>query len=104
MNDKIDIEMWALRLIFERICWNLKDLNNLLKNAGQKEQYGLMIMDSVSFGFDNKVRNKIRGLLLDGTYYENNDFLIEDPLFTCSHWRNLCQIADIIAYLINYKF
>ena len=61
-------------------------------------------MDSVSFGFDNKVRGKIRGLLLDRTYYQDNEFLIEDPLFTSSHWRNLCQIADVVAYVINYKF
>ncbi len=102
MHPGKDIENWALRLLFERICWNLNDLNKSLVNAGQKNQYGLIILDSVNNNFDNKVRNKIKHFLLNGTMYQNNEFLIEDALFTCSHWRNLCQLADFVAYAINY--
>ncbi|MDO8516705.1 MAG: DUF3800 domain-containing protein [Nanoarchaeota archaeon] len=99
-----DIENWALRLLFERICWNLKDLNKNLIAAGQKNQYGLMILDSINNDFDNKIRKKIKNFLLNGTQYQDNEFLIEDALFTCSHWRNLCQLADFVAYAINYHY
>jgi hypothetical protein len=99
-----DIENWALRLLFERICWNLEDLNKSLVNAGQKNQYGLLILDSINNSYDNKVRIKIKNFLLNGTMYQDNQFLIEDALFTCSHWRNLCQLADFVAYAINYHY
>jgi hypothetical protein len=99
-----DIENWALRLLFERICWNLNDLNKSLINAGQKNQYGLLILDSINNDFDDKIRRRIKDFLLNGTMYQDNEFLIEDALFTCSHWRNLCQLADFVAYALNYHY
>jgi hypothetical protein len=97
------IEDWGFRFLFERICWNLKDLNESLINAGQNEQKGIMVMDSIHPKYDEKIRNKFRALFVDGTYYVDNLYLIEDPLFTNSHWRNLCQLADCVTYVLNHS-
>ena len=64
----------------------------------------MLILDSINNSYDNKVRKKIKDFLLNGTMYQYNEFLIEDVLFTCSHWRNLCQLADFVAYAINYHY
>jgi hypothetical protein len=37
----------------------------------------------------------------NGTLYCKLEWLIEDPLFTDSKWRNLSQIADCVAYSVR---
>jgi len=43
-------------------------------------------------------------MLNKGTHYSQLGYLIEDPLFTDSKWRNLSQVVDCIAYCIRKKY
>ena len=63
-----------------------------------------MIMDTEGHKKDQKLRNKLSGMLFDGTRYSELDYLIEDPLFTDSKWRNLSQVVDCVAYCIRKHY
>ena len=53
-----------------------------------------MIMDTEGSKQDAKLRGKLTPILRNGTKYSKFQYLIEDPLFTDSKWRNLSQIVD----------
>jgi len=55
-------------------------------------QYGIMIMDSEGITKDQKLRKQLVAILRHGTPYSQLNYLIEDPLFTDSKWRNLSQL------------
>jgi len=97
-----DIELWGLRLFFERLVLNLEDLNIKLKESGSEPQMGIIISDSINNKYDNQRREKFKEFFNFGTYYVNNKYIIEDVLFTDSHWRNMNQLADCVAYVINH--
>jgi|GEM_PF-2390440 len=97
---QFDIEEWGHRLIIERIEKYLEKVN---KN-NKTDQYGLMIEDTVSPKNDEMIRNKVHIIMADGTMYSKINYLIEDPLFTVSKWRNLSQLVDCVAYCIRRKF
>jgi len=97
---QFDIEEWGHRLIIERIEKYLEKVN---KN-NKTDQYGLMIEDTVSPKNDEMIRNKVHIIMADGTMYSKINYLIEDPLFTDSKWRNLSQLVDCVAYCIRRKF
>lgn len=99
-----DIEKWAFRLVFERLHRFIEKQNAKIILAQGSPQYGIMICDSYGLKADQRLRQKLYGLLQNGTYYCNLDYLIEDPLFTDSKWRNLSQIADCVAYCIRRQF
>ena len=42
-------------------------------------------------------------MLRYGTKYSQLGYIIEDPLFTDSKWRNLSQLVDCVAYGIRKK-
>lgn len=96
----INMRYWAYKFLFERLCYQLNDLNTFRERKG----YGLLLLDSVSKKEDRKVWEILSDLLKDGSGYEENKFLIEGPIFVESHLRALSQIADFSAYLINYNF
>jgi hypothetical protein len=96
-----DIEKWAYRLLIERVNKFLEKNNEQAILAGMGPQYGIMIVDSCGIGPDSKLRKKIIGMLKEGTYYSKLTYLIEDPLFTDSKWRNLSQLTDCVAYAIR---
>lgn len=75
----------------------------MLNEAGYPHEYGIMIMDSDGSKNDRKLRNKLTGMMANGTGYSDLGYLIEDPLFTDSKWRNLSQIVDCVAYCIRKK-
>ena len=99
-----DIEVWAYRLMFERISRFIQRQNAKLLEAGYQSEYGIMISDSEGEVKDQKLRSKLFGMLRKGTYYSNLEYLIEDPLFTNSKWRNLSQLVDCIAYCIHKHY
>lgn len=39
-----------------------------------------------------------------GSYWQKVDHVIEDPIFTKSHSRNLIQLSDIIAYITQRHY
>jgi hypothetical protein len=100
----IDNEEWAYRLLFERINRFIKRQNLSLMKAQHPPQYGIMIMDSEGLTKDQKLRKKLVTILRYGTLYSQLDYLIEDPLFTDSKWRNLSQLVDCIAYCIRRRY
>lgn len=104
MYEHKDIELWGFRLLFDRLFWNTSNANCNLRKAGLNDQYGIVIMDSVSYSYDAKVRDKLISLFTDGSFYNDNEYLIEDMLFTKSHWRNFCDLADCVAYMVNKRF
>lgn len=99
-----DIETWAFRLLFERIHKFIEKRNTQLILAHGAPQYGIMIIDSYGFRANQRLRNKLYDMLRFGTLYSKLEYLIEDPLFTDSKWRNLSQIADCVAYCVRRKF
>ena len=99
-----DIETWAYRLMFERISLFIEKRNAELLVAGYPNEYGIMISDSEGEVKDQKLRSKLFPMLRKGTYYCKLDYIIEDPLFTNSKWRNLSQLVDCIAYCIRKKY
>jgi len=104
MYDGKDIEKWAYRLLVERINKFLEKNAETAILAGRAPEYGIMIIDSCGFKPDARLRRKITKMLKQGTYYSALKYLIEDPLFTDSKWRNLSQLVDCVAYAIRKHF
>ena len=92
------IKHWAFKFLFERICYQLENLNSLRPI----KEHGIIIMDSVCPHEDEYMWNLICEILQAGSGYEENKYVIEGPIFTKSHLRSLSQIADVIAYTVNY--
>ena len=100
----LDLELWSHRLIYERLNKFIDKRNQLAISNGRYVEYGLMIEDTEGQKKDEKLRNKLRGMLIDGTLYSTLDYLIEDPFFTDSKWRNLSQLVDCVAYCVRRKY
>lgn len=99
----LDIEKWAWIHFYDRLHWNIEYLNKNNLITGKNQELGILIYDSINLGFDYKLKMKIRKYLVNGTRFNKSEYLIEDVLFTCSHWHNFCQIADCFAYIISYN-
>jgi len=95
-----DIEYWALKLLFERICIWLEKQNE--KN--ELPEHAILLIDSVNTKYDQKRRDKLLPWIRRGTCYRNNKYIIEDPLFVTSSYRSLSQLTDCIAYCIRRKY
>lgn len=100
-----DVEIWAHRLLFERIDRFIDRKNEALIQLGMPPQSCIMITDSEGLKKDQRLRDKLYHMLRKGTMYSKLEYLIEDPLFTDSKWRNLSQLVDCVAYCIrkNYR-
>ena len=99
----VDPEIWSHRLLFERLNTFIEKQNTKLLESGLSNEYGIVIMDSEGSKKDQRLRNKLTGMLREGTAYSRLDYIIEDPLFTDSKWRNLSQLVDCVAYGIRKK-
>jgi len=104
LRKQIDLEEWGYRFVFERLNSYLDEQNDFLTQAGMPHEYGIMIMDTEGHKKDQKLRDKLSDMLNNGTFYSKLDYLIEDPLFTDSKWRNLSQITDCVCYCIRKQF
>ena len=104
MRDDKNIEKWAYQLLVERLNKFLEKSNTDAILNNKDPQYGIMIVDSENPVCDNKLRKNICEFLRYGTYYGKFRYLIEDPLFTDSKWRNLSQLTDCVAYAIRKHF
>jgi hypothetical protein len=101
---KIDVEVWAHRLLFERINHFIERQNRLLIKAQYPHEYGIMLTDSEGVQKDLKLRLRLLEMLKRGTFYSHLDYLFEDPMFIDSKWRNFSQLVDCIAYCIRKQF
>lgn len=104
LRKQIDLEQWAHRFVFERLNSYLQTQNDIFAQVGLPHEYGIMIIDSEDKKKDQKLRDKLYDMLNNGTFYSDLNYLIEDPLFTDSKWRNLSQLADCICYCIRKKY
>ncbi|MGQ4873289.1 MAG: DUF3800 domain-containing protein [Promethearchaeia archaeon] len=98
------ISHWGYKLLFERICYYLEKENRKKIIKGEHIDYGIMLIDSVNDVFDKILRDKMIKWLKEGSEYANNKYLIEDPLFISSEYRNLSQLTDLIAFIVRRKF
>jgi len=94
-----DIQLWGYRLLIERI-WKWFEKANL---NSTDINYGILCIDSINSKKDDELRNKLRRFQNNGTYYQSNEFLIEDPFFVKSHFRNMSQLVDLVAYCVMKK-
>lgn len=100
----VDIDQMALGFLFERLCWLLEEKNKSTVHDGRSIEYGILLIDSITKKFDNKIREKILNLFRNGTRYKTNKYLIEDPLFVESKYRHLSQLVDCVAYCIRRRY
>ncbi|MCL2143106.1 MAG: DUF3800 domain-containing protein [Methanomassiliicoccaceae archaeon] len=99
-NPEFDVEMNAMKYLFERLCY----FHNKANEAEELEEYGLMLIDSVNPKYDNKMRARIKEWNLRGSEYNKSDYMIEDPIFVDSKYRHLSQLVDCIAYCVRKRY
>lgn len=92
-NDKADIENLAWDLLLNRLNISIDKMCRQYST----EEFALLIMDETNQRDDLRIRDYVKELRESGTTYQNLNRLIEDPVFTPSHWRNLVQLADAVV-------
>ncbi len=95
-----DVEQWAYRILFERLCKYCEKVHASNVLNGRDEEYCIMIIDAHNPKYDCKLRSKIVDFMKNGTYYTDNKYVIEDPIFTDSKWRTLSQLCDCASFCI----
>ena len=98
-----EIELWSHRFLFERVCKYLDKDNAKRIQRNESPHYGILLIDSVNSKYDNTIRRKYHSFFEWGTYFQSNTYLIEDPLFVDSQYRNMSQLVDLVAYTINRR-
>jgi len=100
-NPELDVGLFAMKLLFDRLCSFHDHMNSAKKE--DDEEYGILMIDSVDEKYDNKLRIRVRELCKSETRRIKNRYLIEDPIFVNSKYRNLSQLVDCAAYCIRRK-
>jgi hypothetical protein len=77
----------------------LERIEMFLTGDGQR-QYGIVIMDSINRDADMRKNVILDGFKMFGTGYVNLDHILEIT-FTDSGLKNIIQLTDVIAYVIN---
>jgi hypothetical protein len=104
-DDAVEYRAW--KFLFERCDMGLSDL---CQQAGNRNESGLIIVDrNTSHEHDQIIRDYLAEIRLYGSEYHRFEYMIEEPLFSPSQWRNFIQLADAVAYcsvmkLLNYSF
>ncbi len=108
IKKKEDINDWIEKkgymILFERICLYLDKVNQAKESINEPIDYGILIIDSINKYYDQLLRKKIIAFLEEGTDYVKNKYLIEDPIFVSSKYRNLIQLADFIPFIVRRKY
>jgi len=99
-----DPEEWGYRLLSERICKYMEKKNEQLTLQNQPKEHGIMFIDSINRKYDKLLRNKILAFISRGTHYVQNKFIIEDPVFITSQYRNMSQLCDLVTFCIRKRF
>ena len=78
---------------------------HFLKSEPDETNNGLVFVDSSQKKPESEIKSVIWRLARYGSVMQRIDHVIEDPIFTKSHLRNLIQLADMVAYVVykNYK-
>ena len=97
----VDLDNIAYKFLFERLCMTHVKLNKAIIRKGSDPQYGLLFMDSIQPKFDEKIKTRVRDMIVEGTEHIDNDYIIEDVVFVDSRYRAMSQIVDCIAYVVR---
>ena len=97
----VDLDNLAYKFLFERLCMTHVKMNKSIARRGLEPQYGLLFMDSIQPKFDEKIKSRVRDMIIEGTEHIDNDFIIEDVVFVDSRYRSMSQIVDCIAYVVR---
>jgi hypothetical protein len=100
-NHPDDVDNLAYKFLFERLCMTHTTLNKKLIKNGTDPQFGILFMDSIQPKFDEKIKSRVRNMIIEGTEHIINDYIIEDVVFVDSRYRAMSQIADCIAFAIR---
>ena len=89
-----------------KYSWTLlvERFEHFLKQQQSETNNGLLFVDSSQKVPESEIKNIILKLVRDGSAQQQVEHVIEDPVFTQSHLRNLIQLADMIAYVIHRYF
>ena len=77
---------------------------HFLKQHQEEPNNGLLFVDSSQKIPESEIKNVVWRLVRNGSYWQRVEYVIEDPIFTKSHLRNLIQLADMIAYVIHKHY
>ncbi len=99
-----DVESFSYKLLYERFNDYVSTQNRILIDNDLSPQFGMLILDTEGEKKDLELRNKILFMLRSGTEYSNLEYVVEQPMFTDSKWRNLIQLSDCVAHCIRKKF
>lgn len=75
-----------------------------LRNQPEETNNGLLFVDSDQKIPEKEIKDIVWKLVRRGSIWQSVDHVIEDPIFTKSHLRNLIQLADMIAYVIHKHY
>jgi len=86
--------------------WTLlvERFEHLLRNEPEETNNGLLFVDSDQKIPEKEIKDLIWRLVRKGSSMQRVDHVIEDPIFTKSHLRNLIQLADMMAYVIHRSY
>lgn len=93
-NHDLDIEFNSWVFMLER----LNIIVDKLCQRDRVDEYGLIIMDEKNDEKDLRIKNNLRLMRQQDITKQHINRIIEDPVFTPSHWRNLVQLSDSISY------
>jgi|GEM_PF-1202173 len=99
-----DIEVWAYRLLLERLNHYMSVENSESLKSKSYFQYCILLTDSEDMKKDQKLRIRLIDMLRNGTFYSKLKYLFEEPMFVNSKLRNLSQLVDCVAYCIRKHF
>ncbi len=77
---------------------------HFLKQQQSETNNGLLFVDSSQKIPESEIKNIILKLVRDSSDQQQVEHVIEDPVFTPSHLRNLIQLADMIAYVVHRHY
>ena len=85
---------YSWKIMIERFEYFLKQENETTNN-------GLMFVDSDQKIPEEEIKTILWNAVRHGTDMQKIHHIIEDPIFTKSHLRNLIQLSDMISYIIH---
>jgi len=83
--------------------WTLlvERFEHLLRQEPEETNNGLLFVDSDQRIPEQEIKDIIWKLVRRGSSWQKVDHVIEDPIFTKSHLRNIIQLADMVAYIVH---
>ena len=85
INNRTDIEIWAHRMLFERINSHIHRQNMALIKAGYPHEFCLMLTDSEGQVKDEKLRGRLINMIRRGTRQSFSEFAY---LIEFEHFRH----------------